>query len=1113
MLTLILGRAGSGKTMRVMRDIKERGEAGERNLLLIVPEQYSHDAERQLCGICSDALSMYGETMSFSRLCRHVFSQSGGEPGYIMDSGGQILVMHRALEPLMPHLKVFGAKGKRTEILEKLLAAVKEFKSLGILPETLEAMAAQASKTLGDKLQDLALIYSAYDALLHQHGCDNSDRLTMLAEQIADSALGDDGHIYFDGFNDFTEQELRVIEELLKKKAEVTICLTCDIDEADSDAFDLPLKTVLRLQKLADVTKTELTIQKQSSDIPNKVEELDFLENHLFGKNAATFTKECKAITIYETPTRYSECEHAAYAAWSLVREGYRWRDISVMARNWDEYGQICENIFQKYDIPFFSSGRADILDKPPIAHVEAALEIAIAGWEYKSVFKYLKSGISGLTAEDCSLLENYVIKWKIRAGMWQRDWTLPPNENTSESTNGRTLERINDLRRLVTKPFEDFAPRIRAMSEGQEKLRALYAFLEETRFPERLEEKAIALEKRGESRLADEYAQLWEIIVNAMEQMHRILGDVSLNAADFKKLFFLALSRYDVGVIPISLDAAALGSMAMSRRRDLKCLIILGATDDNIPMISRGSGALSDYEREELSALGALISSGSEERYLREMNVLYSTITLPSQKLILTYPTGSGERPSFVIKRIASMFNLKPSTLSEEEYMSAAPKPCFELAMSGGEGVKALGLGTLAAAARAYFEELSVDSSAELKAADKVIHSGRGDLSENVAEKLYGSELYLSPSRVERYYSCGYQHFLANGLRLYPRIPNEFDAPAAGTFTHYVLEGVSREIKTSVGYHNASREHCQELTNEYIEKYIREELYGFEGKTPRFIYLFRRLEENVFRIVLDMMEELKASEFEPFDFELNFSQLRTTGGETKPSGLGGTAESVFSSLSGIVDRVDGWLHNGKIYLRVVDYKTGSTQFNLSDLLVGKNMQMLIYLFALVEFGEARYGTKADPAAVLYMPARDMILQLPRSSTDEEIKSKRENNLRRSGLVLGEADIIDAMERGAVKKYLPVKTTKDGISGDSLVTDKQFEVLSETVGYMLKSAAESILSGRLDCVPFYADDRNNACLYCDYRAVCRFDEVSGDVWSYYRKRSNKEVWDMLGYKG
>ena len=1106
MLTLIKGRAGTGKTSFVIRDIKRRGDNGQTRLLFIVPEQYSHDAERQLCETCGDRFSLFAEVITFSRLSGRGLFVQDEIPPVPVDKGGQILILYNALKSVATELKVFGIKWMRAELLERLLDTIKELKSFGISSEKLIKAADAVSKPLGDKLCDLALILSAYNAFLHIRGNDSEDMLTLFADKIAKSTIEDISHIYFDGFSDFTGCELRVIGEFLKKNIDLTICLTCD-DSDDGEAFSLPQTTEARLRELADRCGTEVRCEQPEMSDVAKAAELIFLEKNLFNYSQQSYDGRCDAITICVAATRYAECEQAAAAVLQRVRSGYRWRDIAVMARNWEDYTGLCESVFERYGIRFFTSGRTDVISKPPIALIEAVLDVAVLGWEYKPVFKYLKTGLAGLTQDECARLENYILKWGIRGSLWTGDWTLPPDvtldvhgdrePNSADKRNAEeeVLEYINTLRRKVVGPITRLSGAIREDTAASVKIKALYYFLEEINLPAGLSEKAGRLENRGELRLAGEYLQIWDIIVNSLEQMIMILEDSPISLVEFRKLFLLVLSRCSVSVIPVSLDRTALGGMAMGRRRDLKCLIILGATDENMPLNSRAADTFSDTERLQLNKSNIGIPTGFVERLQREMNILYSTVTLPSHELVISYSADSNNRPSFIIDRITSMFGVDIIKPRQEEYMTMAEEPCFELALQYGNTNSS----AAAEAAREYFCDFSPEASEALYASDVLLRSGRGTLSRDVVELLYGRTLMLSPGRVEDYYSCAYSLFLKSGLRLYPRTGERFDAPTAGIFIHKVLEGVSSEVKSTVGYKNAGEEMIRTLISQHTDKYISEEMHGFNGKDARFIYLFTRLEEDVKMIVEDLFSELRQSDFEPYGFEVSF---QTTGGSENPA------------VSGCIDRVDVWHNDGKNYIRVVDYKTGKKSFSLSDVFYGKNMQMLIYLFALKNSNELSqsimpHSGEIIPAGILYFPARNVIINAPRDAAEDKINKQREKELRRKGLVLKDPTVIEAMENGGIKKYLPVKIDSNGeFTGDSVMSSSEASLLSRHVERKLNEVRCCVLEGDIRCEPFKSP-KENACTYCEFHPVCGFDEELGDRWRYHRNMKAADFWEEI----
>jgi len=548
------------------------------------------------------------------------------------------------------------------------------------------------------------------------------------------------------------------------------------------------------------------------------------------------------------------------------------------------------------------------------------------------------------------------------------------------------------------------------------------------------------------------------------MNQMYNILGDKPLSPIEFKKLIMLAFSQNDVGVIPVSLDRVALGGMQMSRRRNIKCLILLGASDDKLPMLTKQSGTLTDNERVFLRELGTDIPAGFEDRYCREMNMLYSTLTQSAEKLIVSYSTESGSRPSFIVKNLCKMFNVAISYPSDNVNI----------------GNTLIG----------SVSDLSKSSATESDMSKNI----RENLTEQTAMKLYGEKISLSATRVDSYYSCAFKHFMRYGLRLEQQTLAEFDAMTAGNFMHYVLDGVFREIKEGAGIKGIDDKSGQQLTEQYIDRYVSEKLFDFEGKNKRFMHLFKHYQADTKYVVNDMLNELRNSDFEPLNFELNMRELSDT-------------------QTGFIDRVDGYSVDDRLFLRVIDYKTRKKAytFDISDVLHGRDMQMLMYLFALTQYGQSHYGKDVEPAGVLYVPARDVVLNASRNDTDEELEKKRVDEMRRSGLVLHDDEILTAMENGENKKYLPVKRSKSGeLTGDSLVSREQMDVLSQHVSKMISNAETEILGGEVQCNPYTKNEKETACDFCEYSDVCGFDEEMGDEHRRVKKMGSSEVWERLG---
>ena len=1113
MLKLVLGRAGSGKTTYAMTLFRARMEAGVSHLYFVVPEQYSHDAERQLLTICGDSLSLFGEVLSFSRMCSRVFAELGGIGAKNLDSGGRLLLMSRAVAAVSGRLGVYGGTAQTPEFLEKLVTLSKEFKSACLTPELMTQAASAAGSPLSEKLSDLALIFGAYDAHFTRETANPDDRLDRLVTQIGESRLFDDGHIFFDGFTDFTAQELRIIAALLKKDVDISLCLTCGGLEESEEIFEPARKTALMLLRLASENGVATESVTLSADA-GRAAALSYLEKHLFTYDTETCSDEDGAVRVVAAPSPDAELEAAAAAVTELLWQGYRLRDIAVAVCDWDAYGALAEDVFTKYGVPVFVSGKSDIGRKPPVFLIEKALEIVTDGWEFDAVFAYLKTGLTGLCLSDCDALENYALKWNLRGGIWTRDedWTLPPTgyERGPDDEEAAQLSYLNTLRKTVVPPLKRLQSALKASDIFGDKLAALYGFMEELELPARIAEKSELLASAGELQLADAYAQLWELLVRALDQFYDILGDKTGGSAEFARLWKLLVSQYDMGSIPVALDRVSLGDMSRIRRRGCKCLIVVGASDDALPATTGGGAILTDSERRELPSLGLAVANTAEERLFRALSLVYSALTIPTERLVVSYSrtdAGGGEkRPSFVVRRLAALFNLPTQTDTESRFRLAAAGPAFELAASYFNNPD----NPSAAAAAAYFRHDASSAERLLRLAEGA-EKKRGSMTGAQASKLYGSTLTVSASRIDKYYACRFLYFLQYGLNARPRKPAGFDAPTAGTFMHYVLESTTREIRDGAGFANVTDSECLQLTRKYVDRYVVETLDNFKDKSSRFKYLFERLAENASFVVLDMVRELRCSDFVPLDFELEFSD----NGKVPPHAVAGGGAEV--KVKGFVDRVDGWAHDGKLYLRVVDYKTGKKTFSLSDVLHGMNMQMLIYLFALGGNGkitaERLLGTaqaaEIVPAGVLYAPAREEIIPASRYDSDERIAGERQKRLRRSGMLLHSDEVLEAMEHGADKRYLPVKLTQGVLSGDSLATAERLGALARHVDGMLLEIAKGVGGGEIAAEPYFKNQNDNACLYCDYAAACHFNTSEGDRRRFMRKINTEDAWARL----
>lgn len=1101
MLNLLLGRSGTGKTEQMLHTMA--ASHGGRQQVLLVPEPYSHDMERMLCAVGGNAVANYAEVLSFTRLANRVFSTAGGLAAPVLDPGGRVLMMYAAVKSVADKLTVYQRPSRRPAFLTGLLATVDELKTCCISSTDLWRAWEETRGEEADKLHDLSLIYGAYEAMTARQAADPRDRITRLAEALERCQWARDKDFYIDGFSDFSAQERQVVLCLMKQARSVTVALTCGALDGEEPVFSYPRRTARRLMAAAKKEGVAVRVRGPEGPARCRSEALQAVEAELAGESLPG--NNCNGIRLYRAKAPYSELEWVAAEILRLVQEeGFRFRDIAVTGRTLEGREENLTLLFRRYGVPAFFSAMSDVLQRPVFAVVTAALDTVAGGYRYEDVFRYLKTGLAGIADEDRDLLENYVLKWNLRGSRWteERPWNMHPRGFGLPMTEAdRDLVcRLDGLRRQVAAPLEHL--RKAGPGTGRAWSVALYAFLQEISLPETLLRRSEELRQAGRPALADEYGQLWDIFCQALEQCAMLLGGTEMELEEYAKLLGLALSQYDVGTIPVSLDRVQVGNLTrMAHNKSYRALFLIGADDTTIPKTAAEPGLLNDDDRSLLASLGFETGQSRDERLDHELSMIYETCAIPTERLVVSWAAaGSGgeeQRPCYLVGRLQSLFP-GLDVLCEEElgcgFRLAAPAPALEQAGRDRRVAETL---RLLPGFREQVERLC-----------QVRNADRGALSRPAVDGLYGSKIPLSASRMDLFRSCHFSYFLRYGLKAEARRPAGFQAPEYGTFVHYVLEHILREKEAWAEPAGYDKGKLHAATRAAIQRYVDEELGGLEGETPRFQYLFKRLRRAVYAVVDNVAQELSRSQFQPIAFELGIGEA----GEAAPVNL--TVDGLTLSISGFVDRVDSWERDGRLYVRVVDYKTGRKSFDLTDVWNGMGLQMLLYLFTLKDRGEEYFHRQAVPAGVLYLPARDAVIAGSRGMSEEERQQAVDRELQRRGLVLDDPEVLSAMENmeDGRARFLPVRiSAKTGaVTGDVLVSAEQLGRLERHVRQVLEEIGGEFARGVIDADPFWKGPDRNACQWCDYAQACQFEEGrGGDRRRWLPTVKNEEFWRRL----
>ena len=1060
MLQLILGtnwRANRDETLsRIALDVS--GCQGRR--ILLVPEQASHDYERRFCAFAGDTASRYAEVLSFTRLASRVASLSGGVAVPTLDAGGRLLAMAAAAQQLRSHLKAYAAVGARPEFLSALVTAVDEFKSCCVTSATLKAATASTEGVLAQKLEELSLLLEAYDGICANFGQDPRDRMTRLLEQLESGNFAENHIFYIDGFSDFTVQELEIISCLLRDSPCVTVSLTCDQVRSKTVGFELAGQTaglLLRLASEAGVETQVFPLPDPEARTPMGLMRLRLLD----GSTAPIPGLEEQVETLSFASAR-EECVHAAASVRRLLQEGARCRDICLVMADPGTYTPLLTQILHRFRIPAYFAGTEEILHKSVVHTVITALEAATGGLEQSDVLRYLKSVLSPLSPQDCDRLENYCIAWGIRGTLWTAPFTRHPKGLGKDwtETDRETLAALNQSREAGVAPLAELQTALHRAQCVKEQLQGLYRFLEETAIPRRLDGLADLFAAKGDTRAVQELEQLWDILVGAMEQMAALLGHTHQEPDVFLRLFRLLISQYHVGTIPQTLDSVTVGPVSAMRRHEAKHVFVLGAQEGLFPTGGSGGMVLTEAERHSLKSLGIPLQATLYSQLEQELAGIFAVACAATEGLC--FSTGQGQS-AHVFRRLRKLLG------QDEERQES---------LSSLEQISDLWDGS------ALYLQAGVPADGKFvptwKTLQRQTDFSLGHLQPGTVKALYGKELRLSASQVDKAASCRFAYFMRYGLGIQERRELTINPAEFGTFVHAVLEHTAKEVMELGGFHQVSLEQVREMALQYANTYQQNYFADLSDDSGRQEYLFRRNIQELLAVVEELWAELNQSDFEPAGFEVEFGPQ----GQMPPVSIPGGAMPAY--LRGFVDRLDVYRQNGCTYVRVVDYKTGRKDFDYCDVFNGLGLQMLIYLFALGEYGDRLLETVPEMAGVLYFPARSPILSMKGKVTNDQAQTEHRKTARRNGLILSDPTVLNAMDHTENLRFLPAKLSKSGeISGD-LASHGQFRQLKEHVMGVLKGLVDQIAAGQVDPNPYFRGD-HDACRFCEYGNACHLD--------------------------
>ncbi len=1151
-LQFVLGKSGSGKTHRLYEElIRQSIDHPERQYILLVPEQFTLQTQKDLVMRHPGHGIMNIDILSFERLAYRVFDELGVDPGVILDDLGKSMLLKKVATAHVKELSVYSRHVSRAGFTEQMKSTLSEFYQYRLHPEQLEQLVetAKDNPLLACKLQDITVLFRAFEEAMERGSITAEELLEVLSRNLSRSELIKKSTIVMDGYTGFTPVQYEVIRGLLQHSPKVVVTVTIDPKAepyrqvGSHDLFYMSRTTISRLQELAEKANVgrdrDVLLEGEPvyrlSDRP----ELAHLEANLFrypvrsyvgsGKRDPAYSggqknkikKEDGALKFYAATDRRGEMSFVCREILKLVRdEDYRYREIAVLTKDMAGFAAEAEASFEAAGIPYFMDNKRSMLSNPLVEWIRSCLEVIRKDFSYESVFRYAKCGFLSISPDELYALENYVIALGIcGASKWSKSW-----DRTYRGEELINLERINELREELIAPLVKLRPVLKDKEIlCEEKIEALAAWLREADAEKVLFSMGEQLEAEGNFRLSREYAQIPEKIAELFDRIKALMGQENLTLEELIEVLDTGFEEIRIGTIPPCIDRVTMGDLERTRLNHVRAVFMVGFNEGIIPAVGGHGGLLTEYDRELLKDLGAVLAPTAKEQGFIEKFYLYLALTKASERLYLcwseTGDDGKAVRPSAYLGTLQRLF---PECViyREESAAEAHEMTCWESVMNRESGLKLIAAGLCASREQevsdawkevySYFWEKETERSQIRRMLNASFGGFRQEqIGKAVSRLLYGQQIYGSVSRLESQAACAYRQFLTYGLRLSKRQEYEFAAVDMGNLFHQSLEICFARLKEAgLSVTEISDEQRKTLVSDCVQEVAATYGNTILGSSARNRYLTSRIERITDRTLWAVGEQTRRGEMVPTEFEMSFS-----GREDEALRLQ-LDDEVTMNLRGRIDRVDVYEDDASVYVRVLDYKSGMESFDLNRIYHGLQLQLVVYLGAVLTRERKLHPDKTiEPAGVFYFHINDPVIDsdrmLDREAADRQILEK----LKLDGMVLAEEKAIRLQDREFTGKsaVIPV-TEKDGViqlEKSRAAGRGQFAMLTEHVKDKMTEFGKGIVDGNIPVNPYRLKGRS-ACDYCDFSSVCGFDtRLPGCRYRQLKVMDDKTVWEKM----
>jgi ATP-dependent helicase/nuclease subunit B len=1123
-MKIITGRAKTGKSTYIYDEIyNEINNNSSHNLILIVPDLMTYQAEYDIIQRLNSDGIMNVEVLSFKRIASKILEEVGGLRLQDINIYGKIMLLKKIFDENADELNLFKKSSNQEGFLREFNLLIQELKQNLVSPASLEDVSKDIENPLlKSKLHDIQLIYSKYSEKTLDKYYDEEDKYELVISMIKDSNYIKNSKIWIDGFESFNHQRLMIIKNLVEYSKSVTISLNIDsayLDDLESfddwEAFKTIYDTFASLREAIgdDIEIVPLT------ECKNPTKEISLIERNLFSIKADEVCENTDRVNLYSSLNPYTEIERTAIKIVSLVRDhGYRWKDIKVAVGAMNSYEINIRKVFDKFEIPYFLDVKRDILNSPVSRYILSLLDMFIWNFKYENVFEFLKTGLSHIGKNKIETLENYALQYGIEGSKW------------FERIDDNKTSYIEEIRSTFISDFESEIHEFKNLSTISEITNFIFKYLKKHKVREKVQIKIDQFKKENNYESSSEYSQVWNHIIEVFEQILLVGEDLEISPIEYRRVLEAGFKEVQISIIPPTIDTVEIGDISRVAVNSPKALFILGANEGNFD-VSNEMGLLFEDEREVLIDRDIKLLNGPTFAYFKDKHMLYKAFSSPTERLYISYALGTTDgnslQPSLYLDTLKRIFpSLKEETdisvNDELEYVSNSKGTYDYLIENIRKYMNGIEIDDVWKSVYNWYKNNDAERFNLIKQGFNFENSIE-KVEPSILKNIYDNEINITVSKLETYAECHFKYFVENVLKPKPRLTQKIEYYDLGNINHNVLEDfLNTLIENYEKIDSLSDEEIGGLINDSIDRVLEEMSKKVTALdvNSRNKYLKRKIQRVLNRTAFTLVTHLKRSEYKPMYTELQIGVVDEKDEKVQKGiyldNVDIKIDDQIIKLRGKIDRVDVFKdEKDEVYVSIIDYKSSGKDIDLLDALEGLQIQLLVYLNAIVQNGHKLFGKKPKVGGVFYYHVDDPIIKKQCDNLEDEILKE----LKLKGYALKDKKLIKKMDNTLGPKVssniIPAsfKLDEEFSQNSKVLTQDEFEKLLLFIHEKCKELTIEILSGNFEMNPYQKSGGNKPCTYCDYIGICKFDKDMGNQYRTIKGMKQTEALNEILTKG